>query len=143
MPIFRKYSYMIGFIFLVFMLDLQICRAQERNPGTEAAAFQKEVKDNCGRENIGSWLAGFFGRYISNVDGSQCPSSPSCSSYSVKAFKKHGFFVGWVMTVDRLLHEADESSVSPVVYFRGRRLILDPVENNDFWWFDEKTEEWD
>ena len=125
------------------MLDLQICWAHECNPGTEDAAFQEKTGDNCGRGNIGSWFAGFFGRYISSVDGSQCPSSPTCSSYSAKVFKKHGFFMGWVMTVDRLLHEADESSVSPVVYFRGRQLILDPVENYDFWWFDEKTEERD
>ena len=47
------------------------------------------------------------------------------------------------MTVDRLIHEGDEGSLSPVVKRNGRLKILDPVENNDFWWFDEKTEERD
>ncbi len=86
-------------------------------------------------ENVGSRLALFFRNYISRVDGDRCPSLPSCSSYSVQAFRKHGFFVGWVMTVDRLIHEADERSVSPVVYYEGKFRIIDPVENNDFWWF--------
>jgi hypothetical protein len=51
------------------------------------------------------------------------------------AFKKHGFFIGWLMTVDRLIHEIDEESVSPLVNYKGRAKIFDPVENNDFWWF--------
>ena len=41
------------------------------------------------------------------------------------------------MTVDRLIHEGDEGSVSPRVYYKGRLRTLDPVENNDYWWFGE------
>ena len=89
------------------------------------------------KENPGVWLSSFFRDIISPVDGDRCPSLPSCSSYSVNAFKKHGFFSGWLMTVDRLLHEGDEGSVSPKVYHDGRFRVLDPVENNDYWWFDE------
>ncbi len=40
------------------------------------------------------------------------------------------------MTVDRLIHEGkEETRVSPVVIFNGKRKILDPLENNDFWWY--------
>jgi hypothetical protein len=85
--------------------------------------------------NIGAWLVSIFRSHISAVDSDRCPSIPSCSSYSVTAFRKHGFFIGWLMTVDRLIHEADEGSVSPLVYHNGRVKIYDPVENNDFWWF--------
>jgi putative component of membrane protein insertase Oxa1/YidC/SpoIIIJ protein YidD len=85
--------------------------------------------------NIGAWLASFFSKHISAVDGDRCPSDPTCSSYSAQAFRKHGFFVGWAMTVDRLIHEGDEGSVSPLVRRNGRLKILDPVENNDFWWY--------
>ncbi len=85
--------------------------------------------------NIGAWFASFFSEHISAVDGDRCPSNPTCSSYSAQAFRKHGFFVGWVMTVDRLIHEGDEGSVSPLVRRNGRLKILDPVENNDFWWY--------
>jgi len=85
--------------------------------------------------NTGVRLASFFRDHISAVDGDRCPSLPTCSSYIVEAFKKHGFFVGWMMTVDRLIHEADEASISPLVHQNGKIKILDPVENNDFWWF--------
>jgi len=69
------------------------------------------------------------------VDGDRCPSIPSCSAYSAQAMKKHGFFVGWMMTVDRLIHEGkEETLVSTVVHSEGKWKIFDPVENNDFWW---------
>ncbi len=86
--------------------------------------------------NLGTWLVSLFRDHISAVDGDRCPSLPSCAQYSIEAFSKHGFFVGWIMTVDRLIHEgSEESSVSPLIYdARGRLRIHDPVENNDFWW---------
>lgn len=86
--------------------------------------------------NPGVWLVSIYRDYISPVGGQECPSIPSCSSYSIAAFEKHGFFIGWMMTVDRLIHEGrDEAKVSPVVYSHGKWKILDPLENNDFWWF--------
>ena len=91
--------------------------------------------------NMGTWLASLFRDHISAVDGNRCPSLPSCSSYSVQAFEKHGFIMGWLMTVDRLIHEADEPSVSPVVIHQGRAKTIDPLENNDFWWFHEHDAE--
>ena len=85
--------------------------------------------------NLGYLLASFYKTVISPVDGDRCPSLPSCSSYSAKAFKKQGFFIGWMMTVDRLIHEgSEEAKVSPVVYTDGKLKILDPIENNNFWW---------
>lgn len=86
--------------------------------------------------NLGMWLISLYRNHISPVDGSRCPSIPSCSSYSAMAFKKHGFLIGWIMTVDRLIHEGgEETSVSPLVYSKGEWKIFDPVENNDFWWY--------
>lgn len=42
------------------------------------------------------------------------------------------------MTVDRLIHEGkEEEKVSPVVYSKGKWMIYDPIENNDFWWYQE------
>ena len=85
--------------------------------------------------NFGAWLISFYSKYISAVDGNRCPSVPSCGAYSAQAFKKHGFFIGWMMTVDRLIHEGkEETKVSPIVFSEGRWKIYDPVENNDFWW---------
>jgi Putative membrane protein insertion efficiency factor len=91
--------------------------------------LERKVKDP------GAWLVSIFRDHVSAVDGDRCPSTPSCSSFSVQAFNKHGFIIGWLMTVDRLIHEGkDETPVSPLVYENGRLRIYDPVENNDFWW---------
>lgn len=85
--------------------------------------------------NIGSVLIDIYRKVISPVDGDRCPSSPTCSAYSAEAFKKHGFFIGWMMTVDRLIHEgSEEAKVSPQIYQDGKWKVLDPVQNNDFWW---------
>ena len=72
--------------------------------------------------------------YISPIDGKTCPMYPSCSKYSLLCFEKYGLFVGWVMTCDRLLHEADEMRKAPVIYVNGAEKFHDPLENNDFWW---------
>jgi len=85
--------------------------------------------------NIGYLLASFYKNVISPVDGDRCPSLPSCSTYSAEAFKRHGFIIGWMMMVDRLIHEgSEETKVSPVVYQDGKLKILDPIQNNNFWW---------
>ena len=89
--------------------------------------------------NIGVWLASFFSKHISAVDGDRCPSEPTCSRYSIRVFKKHGLVMGWLMTVDRLIHEADEWKVSPVRNRGGKGKIIDPVENNDYWWHEKKS----
>jgi len=85
--------------------------------------------------NIGAWFATSVWPHISEVDGQRCPSEPTCSSYSAQAFRKHGFFMGWLMTVDRLIHEADEGRQSRLVKREGQYKVLDPVANNDFWWY--------
>ena len=61
---------------------------------------------------------------------------PSCSRYSLLAIQKHGAAIGIVMTADRLLHEADEQKISREVRTAGQAFCLDPVSNNDFWWYE-------
>ena len=101
---------------------------------------QREDHQGHSETNIGVWLASFFSKHISAVDGDRCPSEPTCSSYSVQAFKKHGLVMGWLMTVDRLIHEGDEWIVSPVKNRNGKGKIIDPIENNDFWWYGDKLQ---
>lgn len=89
----------------------------------------------------GDWLVSLYSKHISPVDGDRCPSLPSCSSYSIQAIQKHGFVLGWMMTVDRLIREGkEETALSPTVFYRGKWQILDPVENNDFWWHPEERQ---
>lgn len=77
----------------------------------------------------------FYRETISRVDGERCRMHPSCSAYSLDAIKKHGFFLGYVMTTDRLIHESNEMDHAPKIILKnGRQRYYDPVESNDFWW---------
>ncbi len=78
-------------------------------------------------------LLTFFSKVISPVDGDRCPSYPTCAAYSKQAYQKHGVVLGTLMTVDRLLHEADEPHFSPTVEVDGVRRLYDPVSANEFW----------
>jgi putative component of membrane protein insertase Oxa1/YidC/SpoIIIJ protein YidD len=111
-----------------------VCQESHRPPSVRNRP-QAPVRDSGSETDIGIRLVSAFWKHISAVDSDRCPSLPSCSSYSARAFKKHGFVAGWLMSVDRLIHEGDEGSVSPIVYHNGRAKVLDAVENNDFWWF--------
>ncbi|MBA7560484.1 putative membrane protein insertion efficiency factor [subsurface metagenome] len=80
----------------------------------------------------------FFSEYISQVDGDRCPMYPTCASYSRQVIKKHGFFMGIVMTADRLIHESNEMDYAPLVKVGGGMRYSDPVSENDFWWYNEE-----
>lgn len=78
----------------------------------------------------------FFRDYISPVDGDRCPMYPTCSAYGIQSFEKHGLITGYLMTVDRLIHENNEMDYAPIVAVGGAYRYWDPVEANDFWWSD-------
>ena len=102
----------------------------------EAFAQTPPPRDETVGFNPALWLVNLYRNHISPIDGDRCPSLPTCSSYSVQAMERHGLFLGWMMTVDRLLHEGqEETKVSPVVYHEGKWRIFDPVQSNDFWWY--------
>lgn len=50
-----------------------------------------------------SGLHGFYKKYISSQDGSNCQFSPSCSHYAKLSIKKHGFILGVFLGSDRIL----------------------------------------
>ena len=75
-----------------------------------------------------------FQLYISPVDGDRCNMYPSCSSYGLHAFRKHGALKGAVLTADRLLHEYDEKNFAPRIIIKNKLYYYDPVKYNDFWW---------
>ena len=77
-------------------------------------------------------------KYISSVDGDRCPMHPTCSAYSLEVIKKHGFFIGFMMTADRLIHEGSEMDYAPLVKVGDKYKFYDPISNNDFWWNDSK-----
>ncbi|MDD2388192.1 MAG: membrane protein insertion efficiency factor YidD [Desulfobacterales bacterium] len=77
----------------------------------------------------------WFSTYISRADGDRCAMYPTCSQYAMESVKRHGMFMGWIMTCDRLMRcGRDELRRSPLVEVNGRTRCYDPVEQNDFWW---------
>ncbi len=81
------------------------------------------------------WLLTLYQKVIGPVNGGRCPMYPTCSQYSVLAIRKHGPAIGIMMTADRLIHEADERKLAPLIKVGNRYRFDDPVENNDFWWY--------
>ena len=102
----------------------------EALPGPRA---EEQEPTSLGKR-VAAGIIGFFGKYISPVDGDRCPSYPTCSQYSLEAIRKHGLLMGWVMTFDGLIHESDETHIAPWVRVNDSYRYFDPVENNDFWW---------
>jgi uncharacterized protein len=100
-------------------------------PGAKLYDEQTLLQDYC------FILLRFYQNVLSVVTVSHCPMIPSCSKYSMDAVRKHGAFVGVAMTADRLYHEGSERYWTPIVRGNGRTRFLDPVENNDFWWYHE------
>lgn len=80
----------------------------------------------------------FYANVLSRVDGDRCPSHPPCSLYARQAVNQYGTLLGLWMMVDRLIHERTEivrgAAIGHVVEATdGRALVLDTLEENDFW----------
>lgn len=92
------------------------------------------------REDPGSAAGAFIHIYqgplnhLSAVKDGGCPMHPSCSSYGLEAFARHGPLMGWVMICDRLMRcGRDECALSPEIIVDGRWKTFDPLENNIDW----------
>ena len=105
-----------------------------KHPQSSPVPKEKPEESLSWGQRVGVGAVGFFRNFISPVDGDRCPSFPSCSQYSQQAIRRHGMIIGWVMTFDRLLHEADEVHLAPRVQAQESYRAYDPIENNDFWW---------
>ena len=106
--------------------------------GMDSPEKTSQNQENRGFNPLRSFVE-FYSTYISPIDGKDCSMYPSCSAYSIQSFKKHGLFIGWVMTCDRLYRcGRDELRLSPEIIINGEYRCYDPLEANDFWWYDGK-----
>lgn len=48
------------------------------------------------------FLVRFYQKYISPLKGPTCRFYPTCSQYSIEAFKKYGFLKGLWLTIRRI-----------------------------------------
>jgi putative component of membrane protein insertase Oxa1/YidC/SpoIIIJ protein YidD len=122
---------------IIFFIILYICYSTCFAGQNIPVAKKHKVSSGAAakQENLVLYPIKFYRNYISGADGNRCPMYPSCSQYCMDAFKKHGFFLGWIMCSDRLMRcGRDETKLSPHVLIHGETLSFDPVNNNDFWW---------
>jgi len=137
----------VRFILIMVLIGFStICYSNDEKPFVpwDYNNSHQGVKNTISQErepSLGGYLliqaVKFYQNYISSVIGERCQMYPSCSAYSIEAIKKHGIFVGFVMTADRLLHEGDEMELATQIEQGERIKYYDPVSNNDFWWYKE------
>jgi putative membrane protein insertion efficiency factor len=119
---------LIAISFEILALESQYLKAEFKN-----TQISKKEEIN----SIPITLLKFYQNNISNIDGQRCRMNPTCSRYSIHSYKKHGLFLGTILTFDRLLHEGNEYMFSKIIYDYKSNVyrVDDPVENNTFWLF--------
>ena len=54
-------------------------------------------------KHIMIWLISLYRKVISPIKPPCCRFTPSCSAYALEAFKKRGFFIGFILSFWRIL----------------------------------------
>ncbi len=75
-----------------------------------------------------------YQRHVSAHDGPHCLLYPTCSAYARQALRKDGALMGTLLTLDRLVQEAEVLARAPLIRVHGHTRGYDPVEAHDFWW---------
>jgi putative membrane protein insertion efficiency factor len=73
----------------------------------------------------------FYQENISSHDGARCLFYPTCSQFAVQALKEHGFFLGVLMTIDRMVYREDPLSMQYYAYDGRKKRYKDPVHRNN------------
>jgi len=121
---------------LFFFFASSVYAAPLKGPWGQGRSEKTPQKRADQRFNPLPFMVELYRTYISPIDGKSCPMYPTCSEYSLLCFKRHGLFIGWLMTCDRLFRcGRDELRLSPEVTVNGEFRCYDPLENNDFWWY--------
>ena len=69
------------------------------------------------------WLIGLYQKYISPLKPPCCRFTPTCSAYAIEAFRKRGFFVGFALSLWRILrcNPFSKGGYDPVPEKRSKR----------------------
>ncbi len=84
-------------------------------------------------QNLGLGGIRLFQLLLSPLDGPRSPSYPTGSAYGWQAVRAQGFFLGSLLTADRLFHEADHP-LGPMIRLYGQDRYFDPLRANLYWW---------
>ena len=74
-------------------------------------------------KHIMIWLISLYRKFISPIKPPCCRFTPTCSAYAIEAFEKRGFFVGFALTVWRILrcNPFSKGGYDPVPEKRARK----------------------
>ena len=77
------------------------------------------------------WLIRLYQRFISPLKPKSCRDTPTCSAYAIEAFTKRGFFVGFALTLWRILrcNPFSKGGYDPVPEKRKRKPRRTDKEN--------------
>ncbi|MCG8334403.1 MAG: membrane protein insertion efficiency factor YidD [Proteobacteria bacterium] len=123
---------------ILFLFILQITPCLGANPMNAPLSTLPSKKPTKNYETspvklLMSGMIGFYSSFISPADGARSPSYPTGSAYGKQVVEKYGFFPGFFLIADRLLHESDVN-LGPLIRVYGKDRYFDPVENNTYWW---------
>lgn len=78
-------------------------------------------------------LIRLYRRFISPIKPPCCRFTPSCSAYALEAFKKRGFFVGFGLTLWRILrcNPFGKPGYDPVPEKRPKRVPITVIEREN------------
>lgn len=127
-------SIFILFLFFAFFFTPAGSGFAEETPAAKTNS-QPSTQSTLNHSHPIFYMLDFYKKFVSEVDGDRCQMYPSCSTYSREAFQKHGLFIGWIMSCDRLVRcGRDEVKLAPQVWVNGQKRSYDPLTNNDFRW---------
>jgi len=106
-------------------------RPAMHGPPQDLVRRAPSVEADPARTGRSVWLAPirFFQRHISPIDGPRCQFSPTCSGFGYQAIHAHGFWIGGMMTADRLLRCSPLTAAEQYHRLPNGRLV-DPVADN-------------
>ena len=89
---------------------------------------KEELKPRSALQIASFWLISLHQNFLTKIDGPRSNFSPCSSTYMKEAIKKHGFFMGSLYGLDRLIRENKD----PWIYHKKpiddeTSIKLDPV----------------
>ena len=88
------------------------------------------IDDRPAKPHRHGGFLGFYQTWISSFDGPKCPMHPTCSAYAANSFKRYGFWIGLLLTTDRLIHEGGNVDLFHRHRVGGIPRFVDPIERN-------------
>ena len=146
-------------LFSLLLLAGSASRAQEKWPPWEMTAPRSSLKGSerpgapssvnkpeLGNADIGTagwplrWAIRFYQATLTHADGPTCRYYPACSQYAAEAIGRHGPFMGFVMSAERVMRRHKAHVGDAVIRLGDFNRYADPLDANDFWWWKKAVE---